>query len=265
MPDPTPPAPTLPPPDPTQPVPLEPPAAAHEVHADARLAADGLESMSFTLHATPEPARDAQAARSRRGRRTMGAILALCALPVLLSYLTYYVIRPQARSNYATLIEPQRPLPGLDRVPAQTLDGRSAPLTALKGQWLLVVVAPAGCGAGCEKLLFMQRQLREMAGAERDRIDKVWLVDSPGPVAPALVAAVEAPPAVTVRRVDRDALARWLEPEPHHELEEHLYIVDPLGNWMMRAPVDADPVKLKRDLDRLLRASAWWDRPKDGS
>ncbi|HEX7686721.1 MAG TPA: hypothetical protein VF453_03390 [Burkholderiaceae bacterium] len=272
MPDPTPTAPTLAPTDPTQPVPLEPLAASsHEVHADdedvpaaARLAADGLESLSFTVHDTPEPVRDAQDARSGRGRRTMWAILLLCALPVVLSYFTYYVIRPQGRANYATLIEPQRPLPGLDRVPAQTLDGRSAPLTALKGQWLLVVVAPAGCGAGCEKLLFMQRQLREMVGAERDRIDKVWLVDSAGPVAPTLLSAVEAPPAVIVRRVDRDALARWLEPEPHHALEEHLYIVDPLGNWMMRAPVDADPVKLKRDIDRLLRASSWWDRPKDG-
>ena len=67
MPDPTPTAPTLAPTDPTQPVPLEPLAASsHEVHADdedvpaaARLAADGLESLSFTVHDTPEPVRDA--------------------------------------------------------------------------------------------------------------------------------------------------------------------------------------------------------------
>jgi hypothetical protein len=225
--------------------------------------ATGPESLTFTLHGTPAPMRDYPAAQSRRGRITMLLILGACALPVIASYFTYYVIRPQGRANYATLVEPQRPLPSLDQVPAQDLDGHSVPLTTLKGQWLLVVVAPASCGTLCEKNLFLERQLREMMGAERDRIAKVWLVDSPEPVAPAVAAAVAAPPAVLTYRVERTALARWLEPEAGHKLEEHLYIVDPLGNWMMRTPANADPVRLKKDVERLLRASAWWNRPKD--
>jgi hypothetical protein len=43
-------------------------------------------------------------------------------------------------------------------------------------------------------------------------------------------------------------------------LEDHLYVVDPIGNWMMRFPAQADPKQVKRDLDRLLRASAFWDK-----
>jgi hypothetical protein len=225
--------------------------------------ATGPESLTFTLHGTPAPMRDYSSAQSRRGRITMLLILAACALPVIASYFTYYVIRPQGRANYATLIEPQRPLPALDVLPAQDMDGRSVPLTTLKGQWLLVVVAPASCGALCEKNLFLERQLREMMGAERDRIAKVWLIDSPEPVASAVAAAVAARPAVVTYRVERAALARWLEPEAGHTLEEHLYIVDPLGKWMMRTPANPDPVKLKKDVDRLLRASAWWNRAKD--
>jgi hypothetical protein len=190
-------------------------------------------------------------------------ILLACALPVIASYLAYYVIRPMGRSNYATLIEPQRPLPPLDVLPAQDIAGHPVPLTSLKGQWLLVVVAPASCGTSCEKNLFLQRQLREMMGAERDRIAKVWLVDSPEPLAPALEAAIAARPPVATYRVERAALARWLEPETGQSLEDHLYIVDPLGNWMMRTPADPDPAKLKKDVDRLLRASAWWNRAKD--
>lgn len=223
----------------------------------------GAESLTFTLHATPAPTRDYSSSQSRRGRITMLLILAACALPVIASYFTYYVIRPQGRANYATLIEPQRPLPALDALPAQDMDGHPVPLTTLRGQWLLVVVAPASCGTLCERNLFLERQLREMMGAERDRIAKVWLVDSPGPVAPSVATAVAAAPAVASYRVDRQALARWLEPEPGHALEDSLYIVDPLGNWMMRTPADADPIKLKKDVDRLLRASAWWNRAKD--
>ena len=39
-----------------------------------------------------------------------------------------------------------------------------------------------------------------------------------------------------------------------------MYIVDPMAQWMMRVPVDPDPAALKRDIERLLRASASWDR-----
>ena len=226
--------------------------------------ATGPESMTFTLHGTPAPMRDYPAAQSRRGRIMMLAILAICALPVIASYFTYYVIRPGGRTNYATLVEPQRPLPSIEALPAQDMAGHSVPLTTLKGQWLLIVVAPATCGKECERNLFLQRQLREMMGAERDRIQKVWLVDSPEPVAPELAAAVGAPPAVLSYRVERTALERWLEPERGHAVEDHLYIVDPLGNWMMRTPPNPEPAKLKKDVERLLRASQWWNRTKDG-
>ena len=40
--------------------------------------------------------------------------------------------------------------------------------------------APRSCDAACEKRLFVQRQLREMLGRERDRVDKVWLVTGEG-------------------------------------------------------------------------------------
>ena len=69
---------------------------------------------------------------------------------------------------------------------------------------------------------------------------------------------------VEVRRVDAATLATWLQPAPGHTLEEHLYVVDPQGHWMMRFPARLDragAAKAKRDLDRLLRASASWDQP----
>ena len=224
--------------------------------------ASGPESLTFTLHGTPAPMRDYSATQSRRGRITMLVILFACALPVIASYFTYYVVRPQGRTNYATLVEPQRPLPSLDELPAQDMDGHSVPLTTLKGQWLMIVVAPAACGKSCESNLYLQRQLREMMGAERDRIQKVWLVDSPEAVDAKLAAAMTAKPPVAMYRVERAALARWLEADSGHQLEDHIYIVDPLGNWMMRTPANPDPVKLKKDVDKLLRASAWWNRAK---
>ena len=221
-------------------------------------AAARLEPVGLTVHSLPEPALDAQVGK-RGGRLKMLLILLVCAAPVVASYFTYYVIRPQGGGTaYSALVDPA-PLPALATIDMQ---GRPVPLPSLKGQWLLVVVGPAGtCDAACEKRLYLQRQLREMTGRERDRIDKLWLVTDDAPMAPALAAALAATPAMQVLRAPRDAVAAWLKPAAGHALEEHLYLVDPRGDWMLRAPADPDPAKLKRDIDRLLRASASWDQP----
>jgi hypothetical protein len=54
-----------------------------------------------------------------------------------------------------------------------------------------------------------------------------------------------------------------LSADAGHQIDDHLYLVDPLGNWMMRFPAGLDlqsAAKAKRDLDRLLRASVSWDK-----
>ncbi|NBX96465.1 MAG: hypothetical protein EBQ88_07050, partial [Betaproteobacteria bacterium] len=129
----------------------------------------------------------------------------------------------------------------------------------LRGQWILLAVGPSACDEACEDRLFMQRQLREMTGRERDRLDKVWLVTDEGPVKPELAQALLATPAMRILRAERPAVAAWLQPEAGAGLDDHLYVIDPMGNWMMRAPVKAEPTKFKKDLDRLLKASQFWD------
>jgi hypothetical protein len=220
--------------------------------------ASSAEALSFTVHSMPAPSLGDDR-RTRSGRLRMIALFALCAAPVILSYLTYFVIRPEGRSNYSQLIEPARPLPEL---PLTDLQGRRVDAASLKGQWLLVVVGDGACDAHCEQLLLLQRQLRETFGREKARIDKVWLIPDATEVRPEVLQAVtpSAAPA-TVLHVPRDALAKWLAPAAGQRLEQHLYIVDPRGEWMMRSPVDAKPAKLKADVDRLLRASASWDQP----
>jgi hypothetical protein len=214
--------------------------------------------LRLTVYELSEADAAAQQRRTVVGRIKMLLVLALCAAPVIASYLAYFVIKPEGRSNYGSLIQPTRSMPELA---LQRLDGQALSSQALHGQWLLLVVAAADCPAACEQRLYAQRQLREMLGRERDRLDKVWLVTGPGQPRAPLLSALLAPPEVAVLRVDAAALARWLVPEAGHALEDHLYLVDPMGEWMMRFPVEFDPAKVKRDIDRLLRASASWDRP----
>ena len=215
--------------------------------------------LGLTVHALPLPGEAmARSGRVLRGRWTMLALLLACAAPVLVSYFTYYVVRPEGRRVFGELIEPQRPLPA---IVTSSLDAQTGRLTDLKGQWLLLSVAGGACDAACAGHLYLQRQLREGLGKEKDRLDWVWLVPDQAAVAEALLPALKG---ATVLRVPNDQLAAWLEPAPGQRLEAHLYVVDPMGNWMLRFPASLDAsgaARAKRDLERLLRASAFWDQP----
>ena len=215
--------------------------------------------LDLTVHSLPSPqgvaATDAK--RTRSGRWKMLAVLLVCAAPVIASYFTYYVVRPEGRRNFGELVDPQRPIPAIT---ATTLDGRPVDPRSLKHQWLLVSVASGACDKPCEDNLYLQRQLRESLGKEKDRLDWVWLVNDGQPVRDSLQPALGQ---ATVLRVDGTQLAQWLQPATGHELSRHLYVVDPMGNWMMRFPADLDregAAKAKRDLERLMRASSSWDQ-----
>jgi hypothetical protein len=220
------------------------------------------EPVSFAVHSLPEPALAEvldDPRRKKSGRLKMLLVLAMCVAPVVASYFTYFVIKPQGRTNYSDLISPSRDLPA--DLPLTKLNGEAVPALNLRGQWLMVVVSDAACDASCEKSLYLQRQLRETLGREKDRVDKVWFItDAATPRAEVLQAISQGTPA-TVLRVPREALAKWFAPAAGQTLEAHTYIVDPMGQWMMRAPINPDPAKLKRDVEKLLRASASWDLP----
>ncbi|HEY9240317.1 MAG TPA: hypothetical protein VIP10_15840, partial [Burkholderiaceae bacterium] len=217
--------------------------------------------LGLTVHSMPSPKQALDGSEGRRtmvGRWKMIAVMLCCAAPVIASYFTYYVIRPEGKRVYGELIDPQRPLPATS---ATARDGTPTTLRALKGQWLLVTVAGAACDALCERQLYLQRQLRESLGREKDRLDRVWLVSDDAPVPPRLDNGLRG---ATVLRVPAAELAQWLAPAAGHALAEHFYVVDPLGNWMMRFPARMDTEgagRAKRDLDRLLRASSSWDEP----
>lgn len=215
------------------------------------------EPLGLTVHSMPTPQDMAtNAANTRMGRWKMLMVLLVCAAPVVASYMTYYLIRPQARQNFGALIDPQRPLPDMQAV---QMEGKQTNLRALKGQWLLISVAGGACDAQCQHHLYMQHQLREGLGKEKDRVDWVWLVSDDAVIAPSLLHALAT---ATVLRVPAAQLPTWLEAEQGAAIQDHLYVVDPLGNWMMRFPMrialDQAP-KVKRDMERLLRASAFWD------
>jgi hypothetical protein len=102
-----------------------------------------------------------------------------------------------------------------------------------------------------------------MLGQDMDRVDWVWLVNDSA-AADAKLATNLAHDAATVLRIDPVAVSDWLPVPPGKTLQDFFYVVDPMGNAMMRFPSRLDSAgaaKAKRDMEHLLKASMAWDRP----
>ena len=171
----------------------------------------------------------------RRGRRKLLLLAAFFALPVAASFLIWWLdLAPGATGNYGMLISP-RPV-------------ALAPVAALKGRWILVQFDGGACGEACERKLYLMRQVRRAQGPEMQRIERLWLVTDGVVPHAELLAAIEG---TVVAPAGDAARAFPAEGSPR----EHVYLIDPLGNLMMRFPRDPDPMRVIKDLRRLLRAS----------
>lgn len=187
----------------------------------------------------------------RQGRWRLFLVILVCAAPLLASYFTYYVIKPEGRTNYGELLDPRLyPIPELG---GRSLDGKPLALDAWKGKWLMVQISGGDCEAACQKRLYDMRQLRTAQGKERDRIERVWLIDDQQPLDTLIMREYDG---MQLLRVRPDLLRAWLPVTPGTTAADHIYLIDPLGNLMMRYPKDADPNKIKKDLYKLLKASA---------
>jgi hypothetical protein len=217
----------------------------------------------LSVHTLPSMSQDALshretlAANPKRSNWVLWLMFVLCASPVIASYVTYYFIRPQSLNVNGELINPSVSIP---HVQVQDEFAKSFDLDALKGQWLLLSVAPISCESECQQHLYLQRQLIASLGAESDRVDWIWLAHGAGDI------PIEVRPGVQqarVVRMDASAIQAWLSPGAGHALEDYFYLVDPQGQWMERFLIGKEVTQLasiKKDLVRLLRASASWDR-----
>jgi cytochrome oxidase Cu insertion factor (SCO1/SenC/PrrC family) len=189
-----------------------------------------------------------RASRPRFSRLKLLGILAVCAAPVIASYFTYYVIRPEGRTNYGELIVPQRAVTDL---PFQSDAASPVSLERFRGKWVLLVVGQSGCEAACANRLYLIRQLRLTTGRDRDRIERALVLTDDSRLSAELSASHDG---LVVGRAPRSALGA-LETPAGGAIDAGIYVIDPLGNLMMRFPADGDANKMKRDIGRLLKAS----------
>ena len=164
-------------------------------------------------------------------RAKLFAVFVACAAPFALGWGAWYFGWGTGHpGNYGELVAPR------------TLAG--APFDELRGKWVLVAFDAAACDAYCERKLYFMRQVRTAQGKDQARIERLWIVTDAAAPRPELLRAIEGTRLSTAR-------PGGFPGDP----PEHIYLVDPLGNLMMRFPRDPDPSKMLKDLQRLLKYS----------
>lgn len=191
----------------------------------------------------PIEARNAQ----RKSRRTLVLVAAVCIAPFVLSFALYYFWQPAGRVNYGELIE------GVV-VPTGTLaaagEGKPFDFAQLRGRWVFVTIDSGACDNYCQNKLWKMRQVRLTQGKYPERIERVWLLNDEQPVAAPVHKEYEG----TWVALARDSAVVKAFPSQGAQ-RDHIYLVDPLGNVVLRYPKDADPSRMKKDINRLLRVS----------
>jgi hypothetical protein len=178
-----------------------------------------------------------------RTRRRLLLLVGIAIAPVLLSYVAYYFLPREARVNYGALLatRPMAPITGTlaTGAPFSTAD--------LRGRWVILYAGSGRCDESCAGALYASRQARTIQNAERDRVRRIWLVvDDVTPPADALAEQDD----LVVARVAPASVADFPEGT------ERIYLVDPLGNYVLAWPTKPDIKAMAKDLARLLRASA---------
>ena len=182
-----------------------------------------------------------------RGRIELLLILLLCAMPVVAAYIAFYFWQPrQGIMNYGELLPP-RPLPD---VAMQLVDGRAFRMSELRGKWVLLQVDSAACNQNCRQKLYYLRQVRLTQGKNMQRIERAWIIDDSG--TPQQDVMKEYAGTWLIRGAGSALLAALPAAE---SAKDHIYVVDPMGNLMLRFPRNADPSKMVKDISRLLKVS----------
>ena len=190
-------------------------------------------------------------------RRNILLLALMFALPVIVAYALYYGgWRPGSTGNYGELVQPARPL---EDAALTTLDGKALRFSELHGKWTLIAFSAAPCLSPCERNLYKMRQVIAAQGENATRAQSV-LVMTDGKALDRLRGAVREYPRTRVVIGPPDQVAGLVRQfalpagSPLDNLNR-VYLVDPLGNFVMSYPADADPNGMRKDLARLMKIS----------
>lgn len=194
-------------------------------------------------------------AKRKKSYTPLWILIAVTGLPVVGAWLYYafYDYLPHGGANNGDLISPVRQIRQFD---LYSLDGRPYHADALRGKWTLVTVGHSSCEAQCEKNIYLLRQIRLATDKNRERVQRLFILDDRDNL-DEFLPKLDGYDGMAVATGDRQALDAFyaILDDGRGQVLDRIYIIDPLGNYMMSYPQGMDPELILKDLKRLLEVS----------
>ncbi len=197
-------------------------------------------------------------AAQARSRRMLLLIFGMFGVPLLLAIIWLQVVQSSDGELGSTargeLIEPPVPLTGFSM---PLVDGETLKLVDLRGEWTLLYAPEGVCGDTCKLRLYYMRQVRLALNQRMNRVHRVAVTDSPGQLDEALLKEHPGLYVTTGSTGQRAALVDQIEAAvaDMKPMKDSIYVIDPLGNLMLRFPPDLPPKSILKDLTHLLKVS----------
>jgi cytochrome oxidase Cu insertion factor (SCO1/SenC/PrrC family) len=161
-----------------------------------------------------------------------------------------------SRKNTGTLVHPAHTLTPFELI--QQKNGEALNLETIQGKWNVIYIGGSVCDDVCKDVLYKTRQSRLAKGKEMHRIRRIYVLnDKPGNMAELKKFLAEQHPdliLVTGDEENQRALIEQFKPDGQM-VKNRIYLVDPLGNFMMFYEADFPAKGLIKDLGRLLYVS----------
>ncbi|MCG2634329.1 MAG: hypothetical protein J4A00_05285 [Gammaproteobacteria bacterium] len=188
-------------------------------------------------------------------RKTFIALVLLFLAPLIAALVLYF--GPESwypvPITEGHLLHPAQPL---EPIQFQGLDGAAAELEQFKGRWSLVYPQGRDCGPECGALLHQLVQLRVALGEDRERLN-LLLVLAETPDNPAALQQLAADNPEIKVLFDSSGQGGGLLPQLGWRSGfDRIYLVDPLGNFLMYYSATDGPRPVLNDLEHLMKHSA---------
>lgn len=192
----------------------------------------------------------------RKSRSMLALMIFLFGLPYMLAwgFMNFKEDLPlPATSNNGELISPVRSVSG---VALQNLKGEEFSTNDLEGKWVLLTVNSSNCDEACQKNLYNIRQIRKAVGEDQRRVTRLLLLTDNSAVSE-LKNTLQNYQGMHIATGPDNAVQRITDllKNPNEKAEGGVYLIDPLGNFMMSYAPDTDAKLILKDLQRLLKVS----------
>lgn len=186
-----------------------------------------------------------------RSNTSLWLLILTFALPIIGAYAYYLFVDDYSMGNHGDLIQP---VIQIEELSLTNINGEPMARDELIHGWKMLYIAGNKCDSGCQDSIYYMRQINTALGKNASRF--MHMIIHLGIMSSEFQELItKQHPTALHSYATRDKLSKVFSALDSALTSNAIYIMDPLGNIMMRFSQGVSPKLILKDLNRLLKIS----------